>query len=731
MYHPTADIQNKPSTFTGQSPFFPGDKLDFVLENGTHVSTRWLSLANVPVDTPTIQNGEDAYSFFVLNDLPSGSQDSSSSTDTAPPPSPSTSSDDSSTATVPSTPGSPSDGPIVDAQTFWVGVPAYPSNPDVVQRSLGYGGFLTGYFLNDSSIAVLSIPSFEMTGVALSTFSGTVGKFLQRSKEAGLKKVVIDLQQNYGGEVLLATDTFKQFFPSKEPFGGSRLRASNYANALGNTITQHQSQGAPSQVDVDALIDIPWAVLDYVDAATKKNFTSWQEFFGPKVDRGDSFSKVQQYNISSSLFDEVATGGFLGDGTSPAGIVIYGYGNRSASTAAPFAAEDIILLTDSVCHSACAVFVEMMHHEAGVRTVVVGGGPNIGPMQAVAGTRGALGYTTDSLDNDIYTAATFNSSVTNDLPQSHVTGDLLFWVTSAGINLRDQIREGETEHFPQQFAYEAADCRIYWTYSTFNNFGNLWQYAADAIWTKPDLCVADSKNFHSNSATDTLGPTSSQKSLWNSAKSEQHQNTGGTGHGNAAKNNGIASDDAGGKAPTLNTPCEVKKRPKTCATNQVCSEISSCRNGQFIFAAQCKQECTTSSQCAIHGQRNFCNVYDLQCKIGAGGKPKCSPLRDQKIFQGSGSQQSTAGQLTGGQYIIALAGFCEQRVKTDAKCLDWLSNPPAPPKSSMAALAQSGITSIIEDTPQSPVDQASAVNPTIEDAPIGAAINNQFGANGL
>ena len=184
-----------------------------------------------------------------------------------------------------------------------------------------------------------------------------------------------------------------------------------------------------------------------------------------------------------------------------------------------------------------------MHHEAGVRTVVVGGWPNVGPMQAVAGTRGALAYSTDQLDNDMYVATTFNLSVTDELPQSHVTEDLRFWITSAGINIRDQIREGETELIPQQFAYEAADCRIYWTYSTFNSFRNLWQHAADATWTKPDFCVKDSRNFHSTDATDTVGPSASQKFLWSSAKSGQRQNTGassGASHGNA-KGNGIAS----------------------------------------------------------------------------------------------------------------------------------------------------------------------------------------------
>ena len=138
--------------------------------------------------------------------------------------------------------------------------------------------------------------------------------------------------------------------------------------------------------------------------------------------------------------------------------------------------------------------MELIHHKAGVRTVVFGGRPSIGAMQAVAGTRGALAYSSDQLDNDIYQATTFNSSVANDLPSSHVTESLQFWVTHAGINLRDQTRKGNTENFPQQFAYEAADCRIYWTYSASNNCRNLWQNAADAMWTNLDLCVKYSRN---------------------------------------------------------------------------------------------------------------------------------------------------------------------------------------------------------------------------------------------
>lgn len=98
--------------------------------------------------------------------------------------------------------------------TGWA-LPFYPS-ADVVQPNLATngtvygGGFVTGYFLNDTSTAVISIPSFKEYGDAIGTFSNSVGEFLQRSRAAGLSRVVVDLQQNSGGDTFLAIDTFQQ-----------------------------------------------------------------------------------------------------------------------------------------------------------------------------------------------------------------------------------------------------------------------------------------------------------------------------------------------------------------------------------------------------------------------------------------------------------------------------------------------------------------------------------------
>lgn len=203
--------------------------MEFTFENGSRtIPVPWLATYSIPYDTPPIYNGKDFYDFFVLVDLYPNLDNGSSVAATTNLPSaatPTASYDTSTTepfstalpAAATTTPSSPPSGVPTSSAVpeptpgGWLGS-SYPESPDVVQPDLGLvgGGVLTGYFLNESSIAVLSIPSFELNREAVSSFSATVGEFLRRSQTAGLKKVVIDVQQNGGGDTLLATDTFKQ-----------------------------------------------------------------------------------------------------------------------------------------------------------------------------------------------------------------------------------------------------------------------------------------------------------------------------------------------------------------------------------------------------------------------------------------------------------------------------------------------------------------------------------------
>ena len=147
-----------------------------------------------------------------------------------------------------------------------------------------------------------------------------------------------------------------------------------------------------------------------------------------------------------------------------------------------------------------------MHHQAGVRTVVAGGRPETGPMQAVGSSRGAESYDAVALDDDIDFAETVNTSVADVLPDRSAGN----YINYASFNLKDAVRQGED--LPLQFAYEAATCRIFYTTRTVYSYIKLWNYVVDAVWRNPSLCISGSANDTSaNESTNTTGPAVNDK----------------------------------------------------------------------------------------------------------------------------------------------------------------------------------------------------------------------------
>ncbi|KUJ16945.1 uncharacterized protein LY89DRAFT_684938 [Mollisia scopiformis] len=520
-------IQDAPNIFTGDSTFYPGDTITFVFENGTSITEYFLGVYYSQGNTGPLETGGDFFNFFVLGIYPDSYDpdliDNNTVNITAS--SASVSDAPEATSTVLSTSGTSTvtevflGGAIISIGGFAVTTTAtetaasaatstavssciglgsdfYPACADVAQADLvDDGPGVTGYFLRNDSIAVLSIPNFYTpTDDSLADFDAAIAEFITSSKAAGMTKIVVDLQSNEGGEPLLAIDTFKHFFPNIDPYGGSRLRATTPANVMGQTLTSVFQNLSSTDTDDDQyyqLVDSEWVATTKLNANTNQTFASWSEFFGPSEIDGDFFTTPQRYDLNS---DDFVAASF--DDT-VSNFTVFGYSDQKAasSTAPPFAAEDIIMLSDGICASSCALFMEMMHHEAGVRVVAVGGRPTTGPMQAPAGTRGAIQYDTDNLDGSISSVQTVLqqnlSPEQNFLPNRSDTGDV--FVTYASVNLRDQVRINETT--PLQFAFEAADCRIFYTINTVFNYTLLWKYAADAIWTNPSLCVANSTGF--------------------------------------------------------------------------------------------------------------------------------------------------------------------------------------------------------------------------------------------
>jgi hypothetical protein len=284
MGHPTQDILGVRNIFAGAATFYPGDDLTFTFVNtSTPLETFWVAFFNYMDDTGPLTTGGDFYNYFVLGLVPAANSSTTA-----------THVDDSTVARRQAPDPSSDDDKSWSPESFG----AYPSNPDIVQTDLlvNGGGVVTGYFLEDISTGVLSIPTFEQYGDGIGNFSSTVAEFIQGAKDKKLQKVIIDLQQNPGGTVVLAYDTFAQFFPQTEPFAGSRRRSHPLANVVGTVTTAWWDTLDPNDAtevdDWEIGITDEWVITPRLNAETGKNFENWDEYAGPKTTLGDQFSLV-------------------------------------------------------------------------------------------------------------------------------------------------------------------------------------------------------------------------------------------------------------------------------------------------------------------------------------------------------------------------------------------------------------------------------------------------------
>jgi hypothetical protein len=327
MSSPANEIQDYYSTWGGDANFYPPeDTLEVILENGTRVSLiledntqldpmPWLALYNGPLETGPLETGGDFYNFFVLGLYPESYQPyadwNSDTSDTTDPEDTTAEASEAPSATGSAAVASETESPFETSATTSLLTPqptgwnhdAYPLVPDVTQKDLGTygGGFVSGYFLRESSIAVLSIPSFDARDEGITDFSNAVQDFLQKSQAAGMNKVVIDLQQNFGGVTMLAYDTFKQFFPTIDPYGGSRLRAQDSTNIIGGAMTKYFETLDENDEAYYDLLANEWVASKRLNADTDQPFVSWEEEFGPHQSNGDRFTTTVWTKVLRAL----------------------------------------------------------------------------------------------------------------------------------------------------------------------------------------------------------------------------------------------------------------------------------------------------------------------------------------------------------------------------------------------------------------------------------------------
>lgn len=384
---------------------------------------------------------------------------------------------------------------VVDGETFYLafvqpassgskkmmkrGVP--PNYPKPVIEHSAKGLELGAFFLDGTgleNVAVLSMNTFSTDkredGLE---FQALVEKFITYAKAQNKTKLIVDVSSNGGGSLFLGYDIFKQLFPSIEPDIGTRMRSSDMLNILGSqfgSVTYKDAisgvlNGTEFTAEDIYLSSIHWS--GNVNANGEK-FTSWDQMDGPVTINNSSYTEILRYNFSNPDL-------YIGDHV----IAMSGYGERAYLNTQPFKTEDIVLLHDGYCASTCAVFSDLMRRQGGVKSYVLGGRPQYGPMQSVGGTKGALLLSWSTLGIYIDTVLTYFGKSSAERTQWAKTLPQAWQISFSNepsVNFRSGYHPGSDT--PMQFLNETAHCRLFYTPEMLANVTGIWDTVARLAW---------------------------------------------------------------------------------------------------------------------------------------------------------------------------------------------------------------------------------------------------------
>ncbi|RGP60380.1 peptidase s41 family [Fusarium longipes] len=367
-------------------------------------------------------------------------------------------------------------------------IPGYPE--PIVKHSKNS---IAGYFLDGKGYedtAVLSILSFLPVGLDISNppddfnfndfileGQAVVVEFIKQAQEAGRTKLIIDLSANGGGSVVLAQSIYRLLFPDGKFTGWDRFRA-------------NAALEASSKAEYSDLVTGLISPNNYYPVNVEgKPIDTGKEFFGPYTVKGQNVTTAFQTNKYVPW-----------DPTVPA--YINGFDPQGPIVAeALWKPEDILIVTDGICASACGIFTGLLTRNYNIRTLALGGRPLNQAMQAMGGVKG----TEFSFNSDIVSAITQvqvgasgnqqASSILEDasasLP-SFLDPPLLPMSKAGGhVNLLNGYTEDNLEGYPVQFRYEAANCRLFYTQIMLASATATWQRARGVAWNN-EPCVPGS-----------------------------------------------------------------------------------------------------------------------------------------------------------------------------------------------------------------------------------------------
>jgi hypothetical protein len=390
---------------------------------------------------------------------------------------------------VPGRSGQPRSQPLADRIGPPRDLPDLQGYPDpLVKHSDNY---LSAYLFGDdegtlSNTAVIAVKSFVTDESStdpdadMVEFASVINDFVSDSERAGANRLIIDFQGNGGGTVGNLVSLYNVLFPRDDIWLTMRARHNDVLDWMGTTAEANR---------VNMREFFPFNPAEMLDE-DKKAFSNWADFYTGEDILGDTFTNLFQPMVVALVTD---LPNVLGSAMHPQ----------------HFDPANTVIVTDGYCASACAIAVGLMSRVLGIRTVAMGGRPIEAPMQAIGGTKGGPVVSLDTAQGvfqeinlreehpDSLDAGTFYSySPLAGPPPS------TFVINTANVHLHD-----DNDGTPVQFLYEAANCKLFYTWETLTNMTLLWSAVANVEWNGAP-CVAGSTANDDNTISDDVVPFS-------------------------------------------------------------------------------------------------------------------------------------------------------------------------------------------------------------------------------
>lgn len=467
------------------SIIYAGDSVTLEYENGQTISQDSYALIRPTADFSNIATGEDFYQRFCnpANVAPTNGT---------------------------ATQQQPQPQPSVVPGTLQPPAPALPGFPMPAVRDSGANA-TAGYFLSGTGyddVAVLSVLGFAPEGdfdviEYVVNFQKVVETFLTMSRDAGKKRLVIDVSSNGGGLVVAGYELYSQIFPGNAIFQANNLRRSeslvqiatiaganvDKINALNlesidprNASTETLALAALANNEIIGNL-IPG---DVFSAGDKVNYTSTEQIIAPVELAGDMFTAYQStpQNETDPVFN------------------LTGTGTRSNPLPAVFAPENVVILTDGTCGSTCTLFSYLMIMQQNIKTVTVGGRPQTGPMQSMGGVEGAQVFDLESIQQAAAAAfflatpeqkAQLNGTELTVLAEGYALDRAATAGSAGAVNGKNAFSHMDTTT-PLQFLNQPSQCRFFYTKEMIRGPEATWKRAVDAAFNDPNqFCVEGSQ----------------------------------------------------------------------------------------------------------------------------------------------------------------------------------------------------------------------------------------------